>query len=81
MNEGLAHMIGLDRDDFSPIFLGDKTALIEADTPTAPFEVGQFIELRECSPTGVTGRVCEVEVTHVAPLFSRTKLLSITLVA
>jgi hypothetical protein len=81
MNDGLAHMLNLDAADFSPIFQGDKTALIHDDTPTAPFEAGQFIELREGTSTGATGRVCEVEVTHVAPLFSRAKLLSITLVS
>lgn len=71
--------ISVQRSTFEPIFLGDKTALIRSDVED--FKVGQVVEINELTGTHHTGRVCEVEITHIDLFCDDMVLLSITLCA
>ena len=74
------HVFGVQRKNFDPIYLGDKTAIIRPDV-NGLIGVGHILELREEDNTEPTGRICEVEVTHIDQLSDGIVLLSITLCA
>ncbi|WP_316172994.1 DUF3850 domain-containing protein [Bradyrhizobium sp. SZCCHNRI2049] len=80
MNNELMNELHLVPASFEPIFLGDKTGYICMNYHG--YEDGEVLTVREKnSETGIfTGRVCEVEITHIEPLFSDLILMSITLV-